>query len=105
MICVSVLYPNTAGKKFDHDYFAQKHMPLVFGKSKDLGMIRYEFDTGIAGGAPGAPAPFVTVARLYLDDMEAFQRIMGAHGAEFMGDIPNYTDIEPQFQVSSVTAS
>jgi uncharacterized protein (TIGR02118 family) len=29
MIKVSVMYPNTAGAKFDHEYYRDKHMPLV----------------------------------------------------------------------------
>jgi uncharacterized protein (TIGR02118 family) len=105
MVCVSVFYPNAAGKKFDHDYYAQKHMPFVLDKAKSSGMIRYEIDTGMTGGAPGAPAPYASIGRLYFDNVDAFQQTMGAHGAEFIADIPNYTDIEPQFQISHVTAS
>src|SRR6185312_4185403 len=29
MIKVSVMYPNTPGGRFDHDYYRDKHMPLV----------------------------------------------------------------------------
>src|ERR1044072_1245577 len=29
MIKVSVMYPNTPGARFDHDYYRDKHMPLV----------------------------------------------------------------------------
>ena len=29
MIKVSVMYPNTAGARFDHTYYRDKHMPLV----------------------------------------------------------------------------
>ena len=29
MIKVSVMYPNTAGARFDHAYYRDKHMPLV----------------------------------------------------------------------------
>jgi hypothetical protein len=27
---------------------------------------------------------------------------MGAHGKEIMGDVPNYTDIRPQVQISEI---
>jgi hypothetical protein len=27
---------------------------------------------------------------------------IGAHGAEIMGEIPNYTDISPQIQISEI---
>ena len=29
MIKVTVFYPNTAGKKFDMEYYCGKHMPMV----------------------------------------------------------------------------
>jgi hypothetical protein len=32
MIKVSVMYPNTPGAWFDHDYYRTKHMPLVLAR-------------------------------------------------------------------------
>jgi len=100
MICVSVIHPNAPGRKFDHDYYAQRHMPLVMDRCKSLGLIRYEIDKGLAGGAP---VPFTCIGRLYFNTVEEFQKAMGVHGAEFLGDVPNYTDIELQIQVSQTT--
>ena len=59
MVRVTVLYPNESAKRFDHDYYASKHMPMVMERLKGSGMLRYEVDKGLAGGGPGAPAPFV----------------------------------------------
>jgi uncharacterized protein (TIGR02118 family) len=105
MICVSVFYPNTSGKKFDHKYYAEKHMPFVLDKAKSFGLLRYEIDTGLSGGATGSPAPYASIGRLYFTNVEEFEKGMEAHGAEFIADIPNYTDIQPQFQVSQMTPS
>ena len=105
MVCISVIYPNAPGRKFDHDYYAQRHMPLVMDRCKSLGLIRYEIDKGLAGGAPGSPAPFTCIGRLYFNTVEEFQTAMGKHGPEFLGDVPNYTDIELQIQVSQTTPS
>jgi len=30
---------------------------------------------------------------------------IGAHGKEIMGDIPNYTDLAPQIQVSEIVVA
>jgi uncharacterized protein (TIGR02118 family) len=57
MIRVSIMYPSGSGKTFDHDYYVNKHMPLVHKRLDSLGLIRTEVDKGVAGGAPGAPAP------------------------------------------------
>jgi uncharacterized protein (TIGR02118 family) len=102
MIRVTVLYPNESGKKFDHDYYKNKHMTLVAERLKSFGLIRYEVDKGVAGGAPGAPAPFVGACHLYFNALGDFQKGIGAHSKEIMGDIPNYTNIQPQIQISEI---
>ncbi|MBI4637104.1 MAG: EthD family reductase [Candidatus Rokubacteria bacterium] len=102
MICLSVLYSNESGKKFDLTYFQQKHMPMVAQRLKDFGFVRYEIARGMAGGAPGSPAPYVCIVHVYLRSAEELQKGLGVHGKEIMGDVPNYTDIKPQMQLSEV---
>jgi uncharacterized protein (TIGR02118 family) len=102
MVRVTVLYPNEPAKRFDHDYYARKHMPMVMERLKGSGMLRYEVDKGLAGGGPGAPAPFVAACHLYFNTAADFQKGIAAHGAEIMGDIPKYTDISPQIQISEI---
>ncbi|GAB3772283.1 EthD family reductase [Ramlibacter monticola] len=101
MVKVSVLYPQREGARFDHAYYRDKHMPLV---KERLGSacLYYTVDKGLAGGAPGAPAPFVGMCHLYCESAEEFQKAFGANAAEILGDIPNYTDLQPIVQVSEV---
>jgi uncharacterized protein (TIGR02118 family) len=105
MFCISVFYPTASGKRFDHDYYAQTHMPLVMNRFGSLGLIRYEIDRGLGGGTPGSPAPFTSTGRLYFDTLEEFQKAMAAHGPEILDDVKNYTDIELQIQVSEMIPS
>jgi uncharacterized protein (TIGR02118 family) len=102
MIRISVLYANEAGKKFDHDYYVTKHMALVRERLGSFGLVRTEVDKGMGGGAPGAPAPFVAVGHVYFNRLEDFQKGMGTHGQEIMGDVPNYTNIQPQIQINEI---
>jgi uncharacterized protein (TIGR02118 family) len=102
MIRITVLYPNEPGKKFDHDYYKNKHMKMVTERLKPFGLIRTEVDKGMAGGAPGSPAPYVAVGQVYFPSLEGFQKGMGQHGKEIMGDVPNYTNIQPQIQISEM---
>ena len=51
---------------------------------------------------PGAAAPFAAAGHLYFQTLAEFQSAIGAHGAELMGDIANYTDIEPAVQISEI---
>src|SRR3989442_466365 len=102
MVRITVLYPAGEGKKFDHDYFVRKHLALVRERLGKFGLVRTEADKGVAGGAPGAPAPYVAVAHVYFNRVADFQKGMGEHGKEIMGDIPNYTNIQPQVQISEI---
>jgi uncharacterized protein (TIGR02118 family) len=101
LIKVSVLYPNTAGCKFDMDYYLNRHMPMVQQK---LGPAckRIAVEEGIAGGAPGAPATYVALGHLYFDSTDAFQTAFAPHAQAIMADIPNYTDTQPTIQISEV---
>jgi uncharacterized protein (TIGR02118 family) len=103
MICVSALYANAASKKFDHVYYAKKHMPMVLDRLKDVGMLRYEIDRGVSGGAAGSPPAYVCIGRLYFETLAGFEQGLAKHGPEIMADIPNYTDAEVALQVSETT--
>ena len=104
MIRVSVHYPSKAGAKFDHAYYAQKHMALVRQRLGGLGLIRAEVDKGLGGGAPGSAAPYVCIGHVYFNSLAEFQKGMGQHGAEIMADITNYTTIQPTMQISEIVA-
>lgn len=101
MFRISVMYPNTAGKRFDMDYYLNNHMPMV-GEKMGSRLKGSQVDHGLAGGAPDAPATYLVMAHLLVDSVEDFQAAMAEHGNEIMGDIPNYTDIEPVIQISEV---
>ena len=102
MIIVSVLYPNAPGCKFDLDYYLQRHVPMV---QQRLGaaLKRVAVERGLAGGAPGAPAPFLAMAHLYFDSVEAFQSAFGPHAGAILADVPNYTNTTPVIQIGEVS--
>ena len=101
MIKVSVMYPNTPGARFDHDYYRDRHMPLVKQRMGDACRY-YTVDRGLSGGAADAPAPYVGMCHIFCDSVQAFESSFGPHAKEILGDIPNYTDLKPVMQVSEV---
>jgi uncharacterized protein (TIGR02118 family) len=103
MIRVSVLYPNSEGKRFDHDYYANKHITMIADKIGGA-MVKCEIDKGLAGMPPGQPAPFVAAVHMFFDSMESFQGAFGQHAGPIMSDVPNYTDIQPTIQISEVVS-
>ena len=102
MIKVSILYPNSPDAKFDFDYYLTTHMELVRSRLGPMGMIGDEVMKGVGSGAPGEPAPFTTICHLFFNSEEEVHKAFGAHAKEVMGDIPNYTNIKPQIQISEV---
>ena len=101
MIKVSVMYPNTPNARFDHEYYRDKHMPLVKARMGDTCKF-YTVDKGLAGGAPGDPPTYVGMCHIYCDSVESFQASFGPHAKEIMADIPKYTDLTPTIQISEV---
>ncbi|WP_414463814.1 EthD family reductase [Hyphomicrobium sp. DY-1] len=101
MIKVSVTYPNTPNARFDHDYYRDKHMPMVKAKMGDTCKY-YTVDRGIAGAAPGTPPTYIGMCHIFCDSVEAFQSGFGPHAREILADIPNYTDLSPVLQISEV---
>ena len=71
MVKVSVLYPNDEGKKFDMQYYCDKHMPLV-RKLPGASCTNVTVDQGIAGGTPGSKAPYVAIGHLHFNTIEDF---------------------------------
>jgi hypothetical protein len=67
------MYPNEKGKRFDVNYFATKHIGLVHKKLDGAGLVRAEVD-----------------------------KAADPNAAEFTADMPNYTDLVPQVQISEI---
>lgn len=105
MTILSVLYPTSKTKTFDHAYYDATHIPLVkeaFGPTGLLGVLVLK---GVASG-DGGPAPFVTMAHLSFESPEAMRAsVTGPRAAEVMGDIVNFTKIKPVLQVSTRTST
>jgi uncharacterized protein (TIGR02118 family) len=101
MIKVSVMYPNNPGSRFNHEYYRDKHMPMVKARMGDK-LKSYAVDKGIAGGTPGSAPAYAAAGHLLCESVEAFQAGFGPHAKEILGDIPNYTDISPLMQISEV---
>ena len=98
-ITVTVMYPNTPGSRFDMDYYLGSHFDLV-GRLWGPKLLSARAVKGLATPDPDTPPPYQVMAILELASIEDLQGLIKAHGAEVMGDIPNFTDAAPTIQIS-----
>lgn len=101
MIRFSVYYPAGEGARFDHAYYETTHRDLILQRLAAFGLIKVELDRGLAGMGDAA-APYVACAHLYFHAVEEIQAGLGTHGPEILGDIPNYTNIQPVVQIARI---
>jgi uncharacterized protein (TIGR02118 family) len=101
VIKVSVMYPNTPGARFDHDYYRDRHMPMLKQLVGDA-CRRYTIDKGLIGAHAAAPAAYIGMCHIFFDSVSAFQAAFAPHAKKIMADIANYTDLAPVIQVSEV---
>lgn len=101
MIKVSVFYPNGDGASFDLDYYLDRHIPMV---SEALGPAckSLSVDAGVAGGTSGEPAPYVAMTHLLFESVETVQAVLASHAEKIFSDTPNFTNLQPIFQISVV---
>lgn len=101
MIKVSVFFPNEAGKKFDMEYYFNKHIPLVQQKL-GAALKGAAVEQGLSGVEPGSRPAYIIMGHMYFDSVEAFQTSFGPHAESFAEDALKFTDIHPTFQISEV---
>mgnify|MGYP000058013009 FL=1 len=101
MIKVSVMYPNGPETKFDVDYYKNSHLPMIAESLGDA-LKGMEFNVGIGGRVPGEMAPYVAIGHLLFDSVEAFKDSFAPHAEKFSADIPNYSNVVGELQISGI---
>ena len=59
-------------------------------------------EKGAGSAMPGSKAPYIACGVMFFDSVEAFGMAFGPHAQKIMGDIPNFTNVQPQVQISEV---
>ena len=95
------MYPNEPDKKFDMDYYLNKHMTVLHEKLDPVSLVKTEIDEGIDSQGENTPPPFRVICHMFFNSMEDFEKIL-PYEAELFGDVPNYTNIVPVVQISEM---
>jgi uncharacterized protein (TIGR02118 family) len=99
MVTISVLYPKTDQSTFDYSYYTAKHLPIVRERWGSMGLVSLTPIRGVAT-LDGSTPSFEFLGLLAFESMEAMQAALAAHGAEVIGDVPNFTNVTPIIQVN-----
>ena len=91
-------YPRSADTHFDADYWLTTHMPLMSANWPEV--VRWEADLGPDDGSNYG------TAHMYFDSHESMAAAMGGVGtAAVLGDVANYTNVQPVMVVNTVAAT
>jgi uncharacterized protein (TIGR02118 family) len=101
MVRLTILYPNTEGKKFDKHYYINTHMPLSL-KLQGAAVKHVSVEFGFSGGLAGSQPPYIVTCNFLYDSFEAFQNAFMPHADILTKDISNYTDTDAIIQFSEV---
>jgi uncharacterized protein (TIGR02118 family) len=82
-------------------YYLEKHVPLVRQRLGSA-LRGISAEQGLGGAEPGSPPVYVVMFHMLFDSLEAYQRAFGPHSEVIVGDIPNYTNVQPIIQTSEV---
>lgn len=100
MYCVTVLYPQQPDGHFDFTYYRDHHLPMMLELLGDnvLGM---ELRRGVQA-VDGSPAPYLCLLNTHIRSPEKFASVMAQNTERVLGDIPNYTNLQPTIQIDEI---
>ncbi|WP_199270227.1 EthD family reductase [Algibacter sp. L3A6] len=101
MIKLSALYPKQEGSHFDIDYYCNIHTPMVVRLLGDS-LKHSAVEQGLSGFERGSESTFMACGHLYFDSIDEMHKAFEPYLDEIMGDIKNYTNVTPYFQISEV---
>ena len=101
MVRISVFYASKPGGRFDVEYYLNTHIPmaarLLGGAIKAITV-----DIGRSGEEPGSLPPFAAICGFTCATVEDFMGAFMPVADQLRGDMPKYTDIEPEIQISDI---
>ncbi|SFQ17908.1 EthD family reductase [Tranquillimonas alkanivorans] len=97
-VSLQVIYPASAGSRFDHEYYAGTHLPMV---SSHLGS--HLSSVLVTKGASSAPT-YHAIATMVFEDQDALDAAMEA-AQPVLEDIPNFTDVKAEILLGEVIVS
>ena len=99
MVKLTILYPYKEGGFFDMDYYCNVHMM----DPNDTFARGAQVEQGLHGLSPDEPPKYFCIAHCLYQTMEDLYLYFENNKKALFDDIPNFTDVEPEFQISMET--
>jgi uncharacterized protein (TIGR02118 family) len=93
--CLTILYRNGEGVRWDVDYYRKAHMPLIMRLYGAAAISRFELRKGDSGQAPGTKPGFIGTVNIYINDQAAFDAAGKQHGPALIADVPHFSSVMP----------
>ncbi len=93
--CLTILYANSEGVRWDVDYYKKGHMPLIMKLYGSKAIKRFELRKGDAGMAPNSKPDFIGTVNIYINDQAAFDAAGKIHGQTLVEDVPHFSSVMP----------
>jgi len=94
--CLTILYDNSENVRWDVEYYAAHHLPLIMRLYGTRAIRRFELRRGESGQSPGSKPTFIGSIGIYINDQAAFDAAGKEHGAALVKDVPNFSSVMPK---------
>ena len=92
--CLTIVYPNSEGVRWDVEYYRTHHMPLIMRLYGASAIKRFELRKGDSGQSGGKP-DYIGSVNIYINDQKAFDAAGKQHGGELVADVPHFSSVGP----------
>jgi uncharacterized protein (TIGR02118 family) len=100
--CLTILYPNAEGVRWDVEKYRTGHMPLIMNLYGTESIKRFELRKGESAQA-GGPPKYIGTVNIYIQNQQAFDAAGKEHGQTLVKDVPNFSSVMPMaFQTEVV---
>ena len=92
--CLTILYPNSEGVRWDVEYYRTHHMPLIMRLYGQDAIKRFELRKGATDQKGGSP-PYIGAVNIYINDQKSFDAAGAQHGKTLVADVPHFSSVMP----------
>lgn len=100
--CLTILYPNEDGARWDPDYYRDHHMPLIMRLYGTDAIRRFEVRKGLSGADGTSKPTFIGCVNIYIEDQARFDAAGAKHGQTLRDDVPNFSSVMPSVATTRI---